>query len=842
MFRVSLRNLASHKLRLVLTVLAITLGVSFVTGTFVLSDTMNKAFEQLYGRLTAGTDVSVRAELAYADITTQGQTRPFDQSVVADIARLPDVAVAEGGVTGFALVLDDAGQPIQPGGAPTFGTSIGADAEIAGEYAVRQGRNPGGEDEVVLDAATARKGGYVLGSRVRIVLPDETAAFTLVGIVSHGNAESMAGATLAGFDLETAQKLYDKVGKVDGVAIRARPGVSPEKLRDEVAAILPPGLEALTGTEVAREGTEAIRDGLGIFTQVLLVFAAVSLLVGSFVIWNTFNVLVAQRRREIALMRAVGATRRQILGGVFTEASILGLTSAGLGLAAGVGLAIGIHDLLTLFGIELPTTTPTVETRTVLAALAVGVLVTVTAAILPAVAATRVTPVEALREGDPSTDRISRRRRLAGCALLGSGLVGMATIAWAGDQPWLTGAMTLVTFVGLVLSGPMLAEVLARLAGRARRGTPRQVAARNIARSPRRAAATALALTIGLSVVTAVAVTAESVKVSVADAVTAGNLSDLVVTPVGATLGISPAVADHLRGRTDVTDVVEVRGGFAEVDDRVGSVAGADREGLDRVLDLDVRQGTLADFVPGTVLVASREAREQQLQAGDTLELTFAETGRVPLEVVGVFDQVNLISSPYVVTMEDFEDNVTSRLDRAVLLNLVPSASLSESEASISAALVAYPNAKVADAAEFTADTQASVDQLLGLVTALLLLSVVVAVLGITNTLVLSIVERTRELGLLRAVGATRHQVAGVVRHESVLMSALGSISGLVLGTAAGVALSRALVDDGLTRVAVPAGLLAVYGVIAVGVGVLAAIGPARRASRVDVLTAVTVE
>jgi putative ABC transport system permease protein len=842
MFRVSLRNLAAHKLRLVLTILAVMLGVSFVAGTFVLSDTMNKAFEDLYGRLTAGTDVQVRTELAYSDLTTQGLSRPFDESVVARVASLPDVAVAEGGVTGFALVLDREGKAIQPGGAPTIGTSIGYDKELAGEFGIREGRNPVRVGEIVLDGTTAAKGGYRLGDRVEVVLPNQTGTFTLVGIVGFGDANSLAGATLAGFDLATAQRLFDRVGLVDAVAIRGHDGVSPEELRDEVAAVLPSGLEAMTGTEVAQEGTAAIRDGLGVFTKVLLVFAAVALLVGSFVIWNTFNVLVAQRRRETALLRAVGATRRQIMGGVIIEALAIGLLSACLGLGAGVGLAIGIRNLLKVFGIEIPTTTPVVELRTVVAALAVGILVTVVAAALPALSATRVTPVEALQEGDPTTDEVGRLRRLAGLALLGGGLVGLTACAVVGDQPWLTGASALGTFIGLVLFGPSLAAMLATLADRGRRGTPRRIAARNIARSPRRAAATAMALTIGLSVVAAVAVTAESVQVSIADAVSAGNRSDLVVTPVGASLGISPAVAARLRSRSDVADVVELRGSNAQVGGHVASVAGADREGLGRALELDVRQGALKAFVPGALLVASREAAAQGLSVGDTLELTFPETGPVSLRVAGVFDQVNLITSPYVVTMEDFEAHVTSRLDSAVLLNLAPGSSLEQSEDSMAAALSDFPNVKVADAAEFTADTQASVDQLLGLVTALLLLSVIVAVLGVTNTLVLSVVERTRELGLLRAVGATRHQIAGVVRHESVLMSALGAVTGVALGTAAGVALSRALVDPGIPHLAVPAGLLATYFLVAVAVGVLAAIGPARRAGRVDLLTAVTTE
>ena len=311
MLRLSIRNLLVSKLRLFLTVAAVTVGVSFVSGTFVLSDTMGKAFDELYVGLTTGTDVVVKSEPAFeANIATNGgQVRPIDESMVDDVRSVPGVALARGGVTGFALILDKDGQPIQPGGAPTFGASVG-DTRLSGDFVYRQGRQPAGADQVAIDARTAEQAGFQLGDKVDVVLQDGRQRFTLVGIIGFGETDSLLGATMAGFDLTTAQRVFDKVGLVDEVDVQAEPGVSAGELRDRIAAVLPDDIQALTGDQVAADGSAAVRDAMGVFTTVLLVFAGISVLVGSFVIWNTFNVLVAQRRREVALLRAVGATRR----------------------------------------------------------------------------------------------------------------------------------------------------------------------------------------------------------------------------------------------------------------------------------------------------------------------------------------------------------------------------------------------------------------------------------------------------------------------------------------------------------------------------------------------------
>ena len=844
MLKVSLRNLLVNKLRLLLTIAAVTVGVTFVSGTFVLSDTMVKAFDELYTGLTSGTDVVVKSKAAYdADIaTTGGQLRPLDEDIVATVGEVPGVEVAEGSVFGFALVLDKNGEPIQPGGAPTLGTSLSEDRGLAGAASFREGGTPSGAKEIALDARTAKKAGYELGDTVEVVLQDGRKAFTLVAIIGFGETDSLLGATMAGFDLPTAQRALGKVGVVDEVDVRAADGVSARELRNRIARELPDGVEALTGEQVASDGTAAVRDSLGIFTTVLLVFAGVSVVVGSFVIWNTFNVLVAQRRREVALLRAVGASRRQVLGGVLIEAGIIGLVSGGIGVLLGVGLATGIRELLEFIGVEIPSTSPALETRTILVGFAVGVLVTMVAAIAPAWAATRVAPMEALRDAVPASGAVGNMRRTAGWVITGAGGSMLVACAVVGNQRWATVFATLTTFAGLVVAGPTLARGMARLADHGRRGGGWRMAARNIARNSRRSAATALALTIGLTVVAAVGVTATSLKESVSAAVSGGNRSDLILEPAGAGLGISPSVADLLRARDDVDDVVELRESAAQVNGHGALVTAMDTAGLDQVIDLGIESGSLAALTPGNILMGTTAADDLGVRTGDTVTVTFAETGETTMRVAGTFSKGSLINASYLMTMPDFTANVTSTLDGAILMTSAPGADPGDAKATIQAALADYPNVSVNDPADITQKAQDSVNQLLGIVTAMLLLAVVVAILGIVNTLVLSVVERTRELGLLRAVGGTRRQVRTVVRRESVLMALLGALTGVLLGTASGIALSRALLDEGITEVQVPTATLAVYLVIAAAVGVLASIGPARRASKVDVLKAITAE
>lgn len=537
----------------------------------------------------------------------------------------------------------------------------------------------------------------------------------------------------------------------------------------------------------------------------------------------------------------MGATRRQVLTGILLESGAIGILASGLGLLAGAGLAVGIRQMLILVGIEVPTTAVALEPRTVLAALGVGVGVTLVAAAIPAWAATRIAPIEALRESTPAADGISLRRQVAGWVVLAAGVAGLAVSAVLGDQLGLTAVASLTTFVGLVVAGPSLARATAQLAARGRRGGGWRMAARNISRAPRRAAATALALTIGVTVVAAVTVTATSMGESMAQTVAGSNRADFILRPSGA--GISPAAATLLRDLEDLDAVVQVKYTGAQVEGTPSTVVALDPTGLDLVMDVGDPAGGL-DLGPGSLVMGTTEADALGLVVGDVVAVTFPETGEATLTLTGVVDQgaTTLVGSPYWVSLEDFTANVTSTLDGVILVSAASGADPAATEQLIGEALADHANVTVSDPAELVASTQTSMDQMLGLVTALLLLAVVIAVLGIVNTLVLAVLERTRELGLMRAVGATRRQIRAIVRRESVLMAMLGAVTGIALGTLAGVAVSRALGDDGIHLVSVPVGQLAVYLVVAAAVGIVAAIGPARRASNVDVLRAVVLE
>jgi putative ABC transport system permease protein len=842
MLRLALRNLQMNTLRLILTTAAIAIGVAFVSGTFVLSDTTNKAFDQLYDGLTANTDVVVRSQAAFTDNGFQSEARPVPETLLGTVAAVPGVDVAEGSVTGFALLLDKAGTPIQPGGAPTLATSVGGNAALAGDFSLRQGRMPSGPTEVTIDARSATGAKYVVGDTVRVVLHDGTHAFTLVGITGFGDSDSLAGATLAGFDLATAQQVLGKAGTVDQISVIAGDGVDTSELVPQIAATLPHGIETLSGATLASEGAAAMQSGLAIFTQVLLAFAAVSLLVGSFVIWNTFNVLVAQRRREVGLLRAVGATRRQVLGGILVESAAIGLLATAVGLLGGVGLAVGIRRLLMLVGVEVPSTTVALEPRTIIAALVVGVGVTMVAAAVPAWAATRVAPIEALRDAAPTTDEGGSRRGVIGAVVLSLGVLGLVTCALVGDQRPLTAVASLASFVGLVIAGPALARGTARLASHGRRGGGWRMAARNVARSPRRAAATAMALTIGVAVVSAVTVTATSLRESVGQTVSAGNRADFFLQPLGSGAGISPSAATAVRDLDGVDAVVELKYSGAQVNGTRSTIVAVDPTDLGQVLDLGT--GGVLDLDPGSIAIARTEATTLGVGVGDTVVVTYPESGPTTLTVTALFANTStgLTGSPYLVSVKDFQANVTSTLDRVVLVAAAPDADLTLTRAAVTTALAGYPNITISNPAQLTQAAQDSTDQLLGLVTALLLLAVVVAILGIVNTLVLSVLERTRELGLMRAVGATRRQIRTIVRRESVLMALLGAVTGIALGTLSGVALSRSLSEQGITTVAVPTTQLLLYLAVAAIVGVLAAIGPARRASRVNLLTAMALD
>lgn len=840
---VTFKGMLARKLRLALTALSITLGVAFVSGTFVLGDTMTATFDQLYSGLTKGIDVTVRAESAFTDSSTLGETKPFDADVLDSVRGIDGVDAAEGGVSGYALILDKRGEPVQPGGAPTLGTSFPGDMSLAGDFTLRSGSAPQGPDDVVIDAGTARKTGYRVGDAVTVLFVDGPQRFTISGVAGFGDADNLAGATLAAFELPTAQRLLDKVGEFDTIDVRAARGVSADDLRARVAASLPSGLEAVTTAQVTEESAKAVADALTFFTVGLLGFAAISLLVGALIIWNTFSILVAQRTRELALLRAVGASRRQVLGGVVAEAFVVGLIAAAAGLGLGVLVAAGLRRALGMIGIEVPTTTLAVEPRTMVAALLVGVVVTVVAALMPARAATKVSPVAALRAVDAPAAPVGRARIGAGIAAVALGAAGLgASLAMPGRLA-VAGIAALLTMAGFLALAPTLAAAVTRAVGGAFQrlgGVTAALARRNALRSPRRTANTATTLVIGMMLVSTVTVIAASMRASVADIVASSSRADFIVTAASpAAPGIPPALAGQLRTVDGVATVSELRMTMTRVAGAGTMVAAVDPDTVSAAADLDVTTGALASLDDRSVLVSDRAAAQHRWDVGSTVTVTYAQTGAQHFRVAGTFANTALVGSDYITTLGTHTANGGTALDVAVLLVANEGVATDDLRQRLTDATATYPNAQLDDAASFVQARGETIDQLLGIVTMLLALAVIIALLGIINTLALSVFERTRELGLLRAVGATRRQVRSMVRWESLIVAALGALLGGALGLAFGAALSRGLADSGLSVIDIPGGRLLIYVAVAMLAGLLAAVLPARRASKVDVLQAV---
>lgn len=845
MLKATLKGLLAHRLRLTLTVVSVVAGVAFVAGTYVLTDTIDATFDNLFSEVQAGVDVTVRAESGFGSQARAGDSRDtVPQSLLALVRSVPGVAVAEGGVGGTAQLVAPDGEPVTTTGAPNLGFSWTETPELS-PLRLLEGRPPEGPGEVLIDATTANDTGIAIGDEVGVITVSAPERARVVGIARFGEADNLAGARLAVFELATAQRLFDKVGVYDQIDVAADDGVGAGELRARLARALPDGVEAVLGDDVAAESAQLVKNELGFLSTVLLVFAGVSVFVGAFIIFNTFTILVAQRSRELALLRALGASRRQVRSAVVIEALLVGLVASVLGLGLGIAVAAGLRALLDAFGISLPTTGLVVQARTVASAFAVGTLVTLVAALGPARRASRVAPMAALRSPDGDGDGVITRVSLVGGVVVG--VLGLAALAFGlagegGIGP--VGLGVALTFLGVAMLSPLVARPVARTIGSplARlRGLPGRLGRQNALRNPRRTASTAAALMIGLGLVATMSVMAASVKRSATAIFERSLTADFIVTTEAFFPTVAPVVADTLAALDELSAVTGLQIGSLLYDGSRYDLSAADPRALGQVLAVDTTSGSLDDLAPGTVLVEESFARARGLDAGDVMEVAFARTGPTDLEVVGRFAENDLIAD-LLISTATYEANFTDRLDLLVLARTAPGTDPASAREAIGAALSDSPNLRVQDQGEVRADQEAQIDQLLGLVTALLGLAVVIALLGIVNTLALSVLERTRELGLLRAVGMSRRQVRSMVRVEAVIIAVFGAVLGLVVGTFFGWSLVSALGDDGITELVIPGGQLATYVVAAAGAGILAAVGPARRAARLDVLQAIAFE
>jgi putative ABC transport system permease protein len=701
---------------------------------------------------------------------------------------------------------------------------------------------------MVVDAQTADKHGFAVGDRVKVLLQGPARTFTVSGIIGFGEAGNLGGATLAGFTLPTAQEVLNREGRFDEIDVVAAEGTTPEQLRDRVRAVLDPRYEVLTGEELSAAQAAAINDTIGRFlSTALLSFAFVALLVGAFLIFNTFTIIVAQRTRELALLRCLGASRRQVMTSVLLESLIVAVVASLVGLGLGVLIANGLKALLTgILNFDLPTTGTVFLWRTVIVSLAVGIVVTVLAALLPARKATRVPPVAALQPETAFAPTHFRKRRivlgvlvtLVGVALLLAGLFQNE-----GNRLVNVGSGAVIVFFGVAILSPLIARPLARLIGwpfaKAFR-LPGTLARENAMRNPRRTASTAAALMIGLALVTFVSIFAASIKASTTETLDRTIAADYILmndtfTP------FSPDLATRLADQPELAAVVGVRLGAFKLNGATKQLIGIDPAAYDRVVKTEVLSGSIADLQSGGLAVKEDVAEANGWTVGERVALQFPRGGTQQVTVKAIYKD-NSVNGDYLLSLADYERFYADQADSQILVQAAPGTDPAASRAAIDRVLVDFPNVTVRDQAEYKAETARQIDQVVNLFYALLALAVVIALFGIVNTLGLSIFERIRELGLLRAIGATRRQVRSMIRWEAVIIAVLGAVLGLAVGVFFGWTIVRALRSVGITEFALPGGQLVIFVVFAALAGILAAVLPGRRAARIDVLRAITTE
>jgi putative ABC transport system permease protein len=842
MRNVTIKGLLAHKLRLALTSLAIVLGVTFISGSFVLTDTLHSLFDGLVGNIYQKIDFQVRGVAQFPTSDAANAVRnPLAERVLGTVSHVPGVEAAYGEVSGYAQFLSRQGTPISNGGAITLGLDFDPDQQIS-ELRLIQGKPPAGPDDVVMDAGTASKYHFAVGQTVRVLsAASAPRAFTISGIAQFGNVNNLAGVTFAAWALPTAQNELGDVGQLDDIDLVTVPGADKAGVQAAIARVLPKGAEVVTGQTVVNEQESSVNQALSFFSTALLVFAFISLFVGAFTIFNTFSITVGQRTRELALLRVVGASRRQVFRSVLGEAAIVGTVSSAVGVGLGVLAALGLEALLRGFGITLPTGPLVFEARTVIVGLAVGIGVTVISAVSPARRAVRIPPVAALTDRQGDTEVSGRRRATRGGAVFAAGAVLLA-VGLSVPVAALVGLGALGIFVGTSMVAPALARPLASAIGRpvARlTGMPGRLGRENSMRSPRRTAQTASALMVGIALVSAMSVFGASISASATASVDGAIKSELIVTGTSSGSGsFSNSLAKKIATLPGVSASLIGYGGQFEVRQSIETLKGVTTQGMSETVNLHVTAGSTASLNEGDLLVDSSTAKSDHLSVGDNVPVKFALTGASTMRIGGIYKANALIGS-YLVGQAFYLAHYSQPLPGAVLLTTGAGNAAQKVQNEVERVLAPYPTVQVQTRAQFESSQISAVNQLLGLVYALLALAVFIALIGIVNTLMLSVFERTREIGLLRAVGMKRRQIRAMVRSEAVIISVFGAVIGIVVGTGLGLALVTSLK---LSNSSVPVPRLVVFLVLSALLGLVAATWPARRAAKLDVLAAIAAQ
>jgi putative ABC transport system permease protein len=843
MFRALFRSMLVHRLRLILTGFAIALGVAFMSGSFVFSSTLSASLDSLFAQASTGTDVQVTHTTPGGSTITGSPAQPVPTSVLDAVRGVPGVAAADGQISASAVLLSRTGKPL-PGGSFGVALSWPTDAPFQATFASRTGQPPAGPGQVMIDRASARRGHYAVGDTIGIAIAGRAVPFTLTGITGYGSADSIGGGSMAIFSLGTAQQLFGQAGEYDRIVVKAAAGISATQLRDRVAAVLPAGDGAVTVASASASAARQINSQLGILRDFFLGFAGIALFVGAFVIWNTFSIMVGQRTRELALTRALGASAGQVFRSVLAEAAIVAVVASVAGAGLGLLLARGLAVLLSSFGLSLPVSGLVLPVAELAVTVGTGIAVTVVASLAPAYRATRVAPIQALRDPAPEPVRFSPRRLAAGLALTVAGVAALVAGVSGGAGIAATAAGAAGCFIGVTVLAPLTVRPLAslaaaplvRLPGRA--GLTGRLARGNTIRNPKRTSATAAALMIGLAVITGTSVLVSSARATVSQQVTAASRSRFYVQATNASTGISPQLAGTIGRQPGVQAVTEVRQTGATVAGSANrDVDGVDPSVISQFTDLGVTVGQASALsASGTMMVSSSVASGNGWKTGDTVQAQFGAYGTFPLRIVAIFANVGPLSD-YLVSNATLAADSGVRTDTVDLIRAPGSA-----RGSIQAALAGYPGAQLLDQSGYITNQTAMLNSLLTLVTAMLILAIVIALLGVVNTLALSIAERTREIGLLRAIGMGRGQLRQLVAAESMIISVIGALLGTVLGIGLGAGLAVALTGTRQSTVAFPVSQLLIYILATGAAGVLASIGPARRAARLNMLQAISAE
>ena len=844
MFRIALKGILGRKARLVLTSLAVILGTAFLSGTAVFSATLNRTFDNLFSDVFRNVDSYVRStQVIEADFGAEERQR-IPAELIATIEAVPGVGDVQGDIQAFARIIGKDGQPLGSDGAgpPTFG-SVGEEFKGA-LWTISEGKFPSNSTEVALDEASAKAGNYVVGDKVKVVAQAGSREFTLVGIAGYGDVRSPGGATFALFDLATAQEFLAKPGFVDAILISGDGSISDEELAQAINAAIPSSYktETLTGAEITKETQDQIGSALSFFSILLSTFSYIALGVGSFVIYNVFSISAAQRQRENALLRAIGASKKQVTRALMIESVVVGLFGSTIGLFAGIGLSKALSALLKAASIDLPSGDLVVPSSAVVNTIVVGLIVTVASAWLPARRAGKVPPLAAMRETAIEVVALTRRRTIFGLVLIALGAAAIIAVTGGASNKWL-GLGILFVFSGTITLGPVIARPVALLLGKPAerlRGVTGTMARQNSARNPKRTSRTASPVLIGVALVTAVAALAASISSQIDGVFTQQFKGDYAInTNARGFGGLSPSLADDINALPEVERATGIGLLTVKIDGKGQYLTTINPATVEGVYDIGLTSGSYADLTPETIFVSQQYAENNDAKLGDTIAVTLADAQVKTLSIAGIYE-FDELAGKYTVSRDLTKDTTVITFDLGVYIKIKDGVSEESARTALQAAVDKYGQGTLLSKREYIDSQSGQINQLLGLIYGLLFLSVIIAVVGIIITLLLSVFERQREIGLLRAVGMTKSQVRTTVRWESVITSLLGAVVGIVLGVGLGWVIVYALRDQGLSSFSVPVGTTVSILIMAFVIGVLAAVYPAWRATRVNLLAAIT--